>query len=249
MKHKLLFFLLFCSLFSVDSFSQDDYWNNGMLKGMSNISFRVGLEGGRKSNDVLLSILDIEESNTFETDLALGGGWFIADNVALNGRISYSFSDKRNTVEAKILELVLDASKYNTNTVSSSFSTAVGVKNYIPVGYSKRFFLFNESNVCYIHTEELTRDVYNDGDKIRKIQRVENSFNIGLAPGFMYFLTKGFAFEFSMNPIMLSLTHEDILTDETVEGENLSYSLDFKLNPFNIYFGFSYFFSNGSKIK
>ena len=91
--------------------------------------------------------------------------------------------------------------------------------------------------------------MYNDGDKLKKIQRVKNSLNIGLAPGFMYFLTKGFAFEFSMNPIMLSLTHEDILTDETVEGKNLSYSLDFKLNPFNIYFGFSYFFSNGSKIK
>lgn len=242
------YLLVLCCLIACNVVSAQEVGKRSCLsEGAYSFGFRLGLEKRSVENDMLLTIADIEKSEQLKYDLALSGSWFVMDYTALNCKIAYGFSDSENVIEAKILDLVIGAENYSTSTASSSFTAAAGVKNFIPIGSSERFYVFNESNVSYCHYSSLTRDVYNRGDKIHKIHRKGNTVSLALSPGVMYFLTNKLAFEFALNPVILSFSHENTLKDETIEGSDTDFCLDLKINPFNLYFGFSFFFDNRNK--
>lgn len=246
MRRKYL--LVLCCLIACKVVSAQEVGKRSCLsEGAYSFGFRLGLEKRSVENDMLLTIADIEKSEQLKYDLALSGSWFVRDYTALNCKIAYGFSDSENVIEAKILDLVIGAENYSTSTASSSFTAAAGVKNFIPIGSSERFYVFNESNVSYCHYSSLTRDVYNRGDKIHKIHRKGNTVSLALSPGVMYFLTNKLAFEFALNPVILSFSHENTLKDGTIEGSDTDFCLDLKINPFNLYFGFSFFFDNRNK--
>lgn len=234
----LAFVILFCAL---PLSAQTSDTPTRLTKGTNSLGFSVGFENRDVENDMLLTIVDVESSKLLKYNLVLSASRFVADNVALNAKIGYSFSDSENTVEASLLDFLLEANNYSTSTASSTLSAAVGVKNYVPMGMSRRFYLFNESNLVYSHTTALTRDVYNAGEKIHKIERDRNSLSFSLSPGLMYYLTNKFAFEFALNPVMLSYSREQTITDEQTKGHTTDFDLNLKLNIFNIYFGFLFF--------
>lgn len=242
------YLLVLCCLIACNVVSAQEVGKRSCLsEGAYSFGFRLGLEKRSVENDMLLTIADIEKSEQLKYDLALSGSWFVMDYTALNCKIAYGFSDSENVIEAKILDLVIGAENYSTSTASSSFTAAAGVKNFIPIGSSERFYVFNESNVSYCHYSSLTRDVYNRGDKIHKIHRKGNTVSLALSPGVMYFLTNKLAFEFALNPVILSFSHENTLKDGTIGGSDTDFCLDLKINPFNLYFGFSFFFDNRNK--
>lgn len=213
-----------------------------LTNGVSHFGFKIGFSKKEVSNDMLLTVVDINEIKNVSGDFSLSGSWFIADNVAWGAKLSYAFSDQRYTINAKLLDLLIDASTYNSNIVSSSFNIGTGVKNYVPIGHSNRFFVYNETNITYSYISSLTRDVYDNGEDVKKLMKTTHEISIGLSPGFMYFLKKGFAFEFAFNPVMVYYNRSFIKQDEIKDGSSSDFSLDFKLNPFNIYFGFAYYF-------
>lgn len=242
------YLLVLCCLIACNVVSAQEVGKRSCLsEGAYSFGFRLGLEKRSVENDMLLTIADIEKSEQLKYDLALSGSWFVMDYTALNCKIAYGFSDSENVIEAKILDLVIGAENYSTSTASSFFTAAAGVKNFIPIGSSERFYVFNESNVSYCHYSSLTRDVYNRGDKIHKIHRKGNTVSLALSPGVMYFLTNKLAFEFALNPVILSFSHENTLKDGTIGGSDTDFCLDLKINPFNLYFGFSFFFDNRNK--
>lgn len=243
-KHLLILCLL---LVGIGLSAQEVGKRTCLSEGAYSFGFRLGVEKRSIENDMLLTIADIEKSEQTEYDLAFSGSWFIKDYTALHCKLAYGFSDTENVIEAKILDLVIGAENYSTKTATSSFTAAVGVKNFIPIGSSERFYVFNESNISYCHYSALTRDVYNLGDKIHKMHRNGNTVSLALSPGVMYFLTDKLAFEFALNPVIFSFSHENTLKDGTIEGSDTDFCLDLKINPFNLYFGFSFFFDNRNK--
>ncbi|MDR1725046.1 MAG: hypothetical protein LBR28_01460 [Bacteroidales bacterium] len=216
--------------------------DNFLSKGRSMISFSVGFEEKKMNDDYLLTILKIDEIKSQRYDLSFGGSYFINDNVAIGGRILYSFYDQTYHLDAKMLELLIDAENFSTSTVKSSYALGAGVRHFVPMGTGRKFFIFNETNFIYSYTTTLTRDVYNNL-RIEKNFWVDNSIAIKLSPGIMYFLTKGFAFEFSLSPISLYYKWGTILHNEEIKGSSHDASLNFSLFPFNIYFGLSYYFN------
>lgn len=213
-----------------------------LTNGVSSFGFKVGLSKKDISNDKFFDLIDIEEVNNISANFSLSGSWFIDDNIAWGAKVSYGFSDNRYTVNAKILDLILDASTYNSNTVASTINIGTGVKNYVPMGTSKRFFVYNETNISYSYISSLTRNVYDYGEDINKLMKTTHEVSLGLSPGLMYFLKEGFAFEFAFNPIMMYYKRSFITQDEIKEGSLSDISIDFKLNLFNVYFGFAYYF-------
>lgn len=237
--------VLFVICFSYDAFSQDSITSAKkafLTNGVSSFGFKVGLSKKDVSNDMLFTMVEIDEIKNVSGDFSFSGSWFIADNVAWGGKVSYGFSDKRLTVSAKVLDLLIDASTYNSNIVSSSLNIGTGVKNYVPIGTSNRFFVYNETNITYSYLSSLTRDVYDGGADIKKLMKTTHELSIGLSPGFMYFLKQGFAFEFAFNPIVMYYNRSFIKQDEIKSGSGSDMSIDFKLNLFNVYFGFAYYF-------
>lgn len=244
-KRTYLFLFLLFSLFSIDSFSQDSIPSVKkafLTNGVSSFGFKVGLSKKDVSNDMFFTMVDIDEIKNVSGDFSFSGSWFIDDNVAWGAKVSYGFTDKRITVSAKVLDLLIDASTYNSNVVSSSLNVGTGVKNYVPIGTSNRFFVYNETNITYSYLSSLTRDVYDRGENIKKLMKTTHELSIGLSPGFMYFLKQGFAFEFAFNPIVMYYNRSFIKQDEIKSGSGTDMSIDFKLNLFNVYFGFAYYF-------
>lgn len=229
------------------SFSQDEFINTPqekafLSKGVSSFGFRLGFKKKEVDNDMLLTLVDIEEIKNIGADISLYGSWFIADNVAWGTKLTYGFTDQRYTLNTKLFNLLLDATKYNSNIATTSLSIGTGVKNFVPFGLSNRFFVYNEANITYAYISSLTRDVYDEGKDVKKIMKTTHEISLGLSPGVMYFLKEGFAFEFALNPVMMYYTRSFITKDETINGSISDMALDFKFNLFKIYFGFAYYF-------
>lgn len=245
----LLLFILFAISFSV--FAQEDtikVEKNAFLhKKVSGLSFRIGLSQKEVSNDRLLTAIDIEQIKNIGVSFAVSGAYFIADNVAWSAKVNYGFSSEQYTLSSKILNLLLDAEIYNTNIATSTFQFGTGVKNYVPIGNNKRFFIFNETNISYNYINSLTRDVYDRGKDIKKMFKTTHEISLGLSPGLMYFLKDGFAFEFAFNPIVIYYGRSFIEQDEEKGGSYSNFDIDLKLNILNIYFGFAYYFGTNKR--
>ncbi len=244
---RIITILIICTLIPAFCFSQDELMNTlpnkaFLSKGVSSFGFRVGFQKKEVENDMLLTFVDIEQIKNTGADISLHGSWFIADNVAWGAKLTYGFTDQRYTVSSKVFNLLLDATKYNSNIASTSLCIGTGVKNYVPFGASNRFFVYNETNITYAYISSLTRDVYDDGKDVKKMMKTTHEISLGLSPGVMYFLKDGFAFEFALNPVMIYYTRSFITKNETINGSASDLALDFKFNLFKIYFGFAYYF-------
>ncbi len=242
------FYLLFLFLFinSINSFSQTDQNTNAQKsildKGVSHFGFRVGFSNKDIENDRLLTIVDIDEIKNLSYEFALSGSWFIDENVAWGVKVNYGFSDQTYKISSNLLPLLINAQTYSSSIATSNFEIGTGVKNYVPFGNSNRFFVFNETNASYSYLSSLTRDVYDEGKDIKKSMKNTHEISLGLSPGVMYFLKKGFAFEFAFNPVMISYNRTYIKQDEINDGGGSDLAIDFRFNLLKIYFGFAYYF-------
>ncbi|MEA4966802.1 MAG: hypothetical protein VB048_01610 [Bacteroidaceae bacterium] len=243
---RLYILIVLISIISINSFSQSDSLFNSsksiLNKGVSYLGFRIGFSKKDIENDRLLTIVDLNEVKDFSYEIALSGSWFIAENVAWGAKVNYGFSDQKYTISSNLLSLLIEAQTYSTNTATTNFEIGTGVKNYVPFGLGNRFFVFNETNISYNYISSLTRDVYDEGKDIKKSMKTTHELSLGLSPGVMYFLKKGFAFEFAFNPVMISYNRTFIKQDETKNGGGSDFAIDFKFNLLKIYFGFAYYF-------
>lgn len=211
-------------------------------KGVSYASFNLSFEGSDIDNLWFEPIAIIDYAYYRNVGANISGGYFVRNNLALGAKFSYSFTDVRLTVDADLLEILIGADSYETNNASTVFSGSFLVKNYVPLDRAQRLFIVSETNIGYANTHSLAKNYYGGDTEIHKVETQKNSFFVGLSPGFMYFMSKGFAFEFSLSPVVAYYTKTSKINNEVPDGSMSSYGLSFKFNPLNIQFGFSYFF-------
>ncbi len=211
-------------------------------KRVSYFSFNLGF----KSNDIdnwwldPIAIVDYVYNRNLSTYVSVGH--FIGNNIAVGAKFGYSFSDVRLRMSADILDIIISAKTYETNNISRSYTGSFFLKNYIPLDAAQRFFLVSETSLQYSNTNSLSRNLFDEGVKIHKTLREKHSIGVGISPGFMYFMTRGFAFEFAMNPVIAYWERVKTVNNEVEKGSTLNYGLNFKFMPFNIQFGFAYYF-------
>lgn len=211
-------------------------------KGVSYFSFNLGFKDNTLDNLWLEPIATIDNMYNRNFNISLSAGYFIRNNLAIGFKAGYSFQDIRIALNADILDIVISAKSYETNNASTTFSGSFLIKNFIPIDRAHRLFLINETGLVYSNTQSLSKNIYDTGNKVHKIEKDKNTFGIGISPGFMYFMTKGFAFEFSMNPVIAYFEKTNITNNLVEKGNNTSYGLNMKFLPFNIQFGFAYYF-------
>ena len=112
----------------------------------------------------------------------------------------------------------------------------------MPLGQLQRFFFINETNLYYSYTHSLVRDVYDKGKDIRKVERGIHDAGIGLTLGVMYFLSRGFAFEFSLSPLVAYFEYTKVTVNEVDPGNNNDWGLNFRFIPNGVHLGFTYYF-------
>ena len=161
------------------------------------------------------------------------------DNMAAGGRFAYS----RQRTKLNSADIVLDSeTSYNVDnlySISHNFSGMVAMRNYISLGHSTRFGLFNEvqlqlgggqSKLCTGSGYDFTGTY-------------ETSFNmsIGLAPGLAVFLNNYSALEVNVGVLGFNYSQTKSTTDQIYVAHRDMRSANFKINLFSITFGVAFY--------
>lgn len=211
-------------------------------KGVSYFAFNVNFRGNDADNYWVEPVAVVEKMYNRNIGINLSGGYMYKDNIAVGGRAGYAFSETNLTLNADLLEIIIDAKDYATNNVKSTFYFGGHIKNFIPLDYGHRFFVTSETNLDFSYSSALAKNNYDNGSKIHKVEKDNYAVSLGITPGVMYFMTAGLAFEFSMSPVVAYYEHTKVKNNLVEKGSASRYGLNFKFMPLNIQFGFSYFF-------
>lgn len=161
------------------------------------------------------------------------------DNLAAGGRFAYS----RQRTRLDAADIVLDSeTAYNIDnlySISHNFSGMLAFRNYISLGHSTRFGLFNEVQMQFGGGQSklcngLGRDFTGT---------YERTFNmsIGLAPGLAVFLNNYSALEVNVGVLGFNYTQAKSTTDQIYVAHRDTKSANFKINLFSITFGVAFY--------
>lgn len=118
---------------------------------------------------------------------------------------------------------------------SSNYSFGVFYRNYVGLGRSRRFAIFNEAALSFGSGTSRFCRPYNSVIRDTKTEYTDVALNF--SPGLCVFIMDYVSFNISFGVFGLHLRNEKQVTDGVDEGSRFSSGADFKFNLFNINFG------------
>ncbi|MBQ3521840.1 MAG: hypothetical protein IJA38_03295 [Bacteroidales bacterium] len=187
----------------------------------------------------MLIVEDIDGTN-YSFKVSPFVGYFFKDNLCIGGRFGYSRSMiKLNSTSLNISE-DLNFDIENFYNLRHIYTGAVFFRNYISLGNSKRFALFNEVRLSagggqgktISGVEEELKGSYQD------ILEIE----LGLIPGVTAFIAESVAVEASINVLGFSYKKYDQTRNQVYQGSFESSGVNFKVDILSINIGVSFYF-------
>lgn len=161
------------------------------------------------------------------------------DNLAAGGRFAYSRS--RTALDGASVVLGSDTNYDIDNlfAISQDWYGTAAFRNYISLGSSTRFGLFNE---CQIQVGGGQSKLVNGtGKDLTGTFEKNVSFNIGLSPGLVMFLSNYSAIEVNVGVLGFNYTHTRSVTDQIYIANRSTKYANFKINLFSIMFGATFY--------
>ena len=164
----------------------------------------------------------------------------IRDNMALGLRGTYSRSNL--TVDSANLkfgddETGTEITVNDYKTVRHTYSVAAIWRQYIPLGKSKRFAIFNEISLGAGGTESIfvadqpVKGTYEEGYTV----------SLGISPGLMAFATNDVAIEVNVGVMGINFTDVKQVHNQVQTGNQRSSNMAFKVNLLSIGVGVSFY--------
>lgn len=161
------------------------------------------------------------------------------DNLAAGGRFAYSRQRTRLNSADVVLGSDTEYNVDNLYSISHNFSGMLAFRNYISLGHSTRFGLFNEVQLQFGGGQSklcngLGRDFTGT---------YERSFNmsVGLAPGLAVFLNNYSALEVNVGVLGFNYNQTKSTTDQIYVAHRDTKTANFKINLFSITFGVAFY--------
>ncbi|MBQ8438790.1 MAG: hypothetical protein IJX21_08615 [Alistipes sp.] len=164
--------------------------------------------------------------------------YMVRDNMGLGMRFGYG----RNLLKVDSASLSIDEIDINVKdyyTLSHDFSAMAIYRNYIPLGESKRFALFNETQLAYSTGQAKLIDGH--GTSIVGTYEKSNSLSLGLNPGMVAFINDHVAVEVNVGMLGLQYTSVDQTHNQVYKGSRETTQINFKVNILSIGFGLAYY--------
>ena len=164
--------------------------------------------------------------------------YMVRDNMGLGMRFGYG----RNLLKVDSANLSIDEIDINVKdyyTLSHDFSAMAIYRNYIPLGESKRFALFNETQLAYSTGQAKLIDGH--GTSIVGTYEKSNSLSLGLNPGMVAFINDHIAVEVNVGMLGLQYTSVDQTHNQVYKGSRETTQINFKVNILSIGFGLAYY--------
>lgn len=161
------------------------------------------------------------------------------DNLAAGGRLAYSRSKTSLKGASVVLGSDTNYDVDNLFSISQDWYGTAAFRNYINLGSSTRFGLFNE---CQIQVGGGRSKLTNgSGDDLTGTFQKNVSLNIGLSPGLVMFLNNYSAIEVNVGVLGFNYTHTKAITDQIYIADVKTKSANFKINLFSIMFGATFY--------
>lgn len=161
------------------------------------------------------------------------------DNLTAGGRFSYS----RQRTRLNSADIVLGAdTEYNIDnlySISHSYHGTALFRNYMSLGRSTRFGLFNEVQIEIGGGQ--AKICSGAGDSLTGTYQRSFNFNVGLAPGLAVFLNNYSAIEVNVGVLGFNYTSTRAVTDQIYVANLNTKSANFKINLFSITFGVMFY--------
>lgn len=161
------------------------------------------------------------------------------DNLAAGGRLAYSRQRTRLNSADVIIDSETDYNVDNLYSISHNFSGTFAFRNYISLGHSTRFGLFNEVQLTFGGGQSKLCS----GTGTDFTGTFERNFNmsIGLAPGLAVFLNNYSALEVNVGVLGFNYASTKSTTDRIYVAHRDNKSANFKINLFSITFGVAFY--------
>lgn len=162
------------------------------------------------------------------------------DNMAAGGRFSYSRSIVK--MDSGSLKLSSDLSIFDADhlySINHNYSMTGAFRNYISLGGSNRFGIFNEIQLQIGGGQSKLAN--GSGDALSGSYLTNFNVSLGLTPGFIMFLNNYSALEVNVGVLGFNYVHSRSVTDQIYVANLNSNSANFKINLFSITFGVAFY--------
>ncbi len=165
--------------------------------------------------------------------------YMVMDNLGVGGRFAYERSlTKLNSASISLGE-DLNFDMNNLYSLSHSYSGMAIMRNYISIGNSSRFGLFNEVQLHFGGGQ--SKLVNGIGDALTGTYESSFDFKIGIAPGLMAFINDYTAIEVNVGVLGFNYSHVKQTTDQVYTGKRSQNFANFKVNIFSLGLGIAFY--------
>lgn len=164
----------------------------------------------------------------------------LRDNMAVGLRGTYTRSNL--TVDSADLKFGDDetGTEITVNkfkTVRHTYTVAAIWRQYIPLGRSKRFAIFNEISLGAGGTES----IFAADQPIKGTYEEGYTLSLGVSPGIMAFATNDVAIEVNVGVMGINFTNVEQVHNQVATGKMTSSNMNFKVNLLSIGVGVSFY--------
>lgn len=162
-------------------------------------------------------------------------GYFIRNNQAVGVKFAYTRG------EADLGSINFNAGddlSFNLHDISyysSKYTIGIFYRNYVGLGRSRRFAVFNEVSLDFGSGSSRFKRYY--GDELSDTRTNVTEASLNFSPGVCVFIMENLSFNVSFGVFGLHMTKENQITNGEDEGSRFSSGANFRFNLFNINFG------------
>lgn len=158
-----------------------------------------------------------------------------SNDLAAGGRFSYSRSLLKMDDLSVVLASDMDFNTENLYSLSHSYGFTCLFRNYIPLGNSKRFGLFNEVQLKFAGGQ--SKLASGAGKALSGTYSQNFDLGIGVTPGLVMFLNNYSAIEVNVGVLGFNYHNTRMVTDQIYVANMKRHSANFKINLFSITIG------------
>ncbi len=164
----------------------------------------------------------------------------LKNNMAVGARFAYG----RTLLKMDNAKLKFGDEKTGTNIIAKDFyalrhtyTVSAIWRQYIPLGRSKRFALFNETSLSVGGSEAK----FANDSPVKGTYETGYSIALGISPGIIAFATNNMAIEVNVGVMGLSYNHTKQVHNQVTYGKRNSSMMNFKVNIFSIGLGMAFY--------
>lgn len=203
--------------------------NAQLVKGTKQIGGYLNVFSTKTENDSSYPF-DSPKNSSQSFQLSPTLGVFLTDHIVLGGSVSFGLTKQTSSYIDGI------TGDENKNTYKGkSINLGPYIRFYKPLGESAALFLQGNAQVGFGKTK--SEGLEND------VVRKSTSFNLGIRPGFTFFLSEKLGIEGTFGALTYSWTKEAEDREGSDETEGITNGFNLSLNPNSFTLGIQYYFT------